>query len=167
MADLTPKTIGELPSASALDGTELLAISQGGASKKALLSDIVNAIYPVGAIYMSVNSTSPATLFGGTWTQIKDTFLLAAGTTYSAGATGGEATHTLSVAEMPEHRHSIYGATGSIPDYLGGSSADYGIVSEGTSGATEYSAYLGVKGGGQAHNNMPPYLAVYVWKRTA
>ena len=53
----------------------------------------IDDIYPVGSIYMSVNNTSPSTLFGGTWEQIKDTFLLSAGNTYTAGNTGGSATH--------------------------------------------------------------------------
>ena len=65
------------------------------------------SIYPVGAIYMSVSSTSPASLFGGTWEQIQNRFLLAAGDTYAAGKTGGEATHTLTVEEMPAHNHSF------------------------------------------------------------
>lgn len=75
----------------------------GGADTEA----IVNLIYPVGAIYMSVVNTSPATLFGGTWAEIKDCFLLAKGDTYAAGATGGAATHTLSEAELATHDHSI------------------------------------------------------------
>ena len=61
--------------------------------------------FPIGSIYLSVNSTSPASLFGGTWEKIKDKFLLASGDTYSAGATGGEATHTLTIEEMPSHSH--------------------------------------------------------------
>lgn len=56
--------------------------------------------WPVGSIYMSVNSTSPATLFGGTWQRIQDRFLIAAGSTYKAGGTGGEATHTLTAASV-------------------------------------------------------------------
>lgn len=71
------------------------------------VTNIWKVIYPVGSIYMSVNSTSPGTLFGGTWERIQDRFLLSAGSTYSAGATGGEATHTLSAAEMPSHTHSV------------------------------------------------------------
>ncbi|EKK0949069.1 pilus assembly protein [Enterococcus faecalis] len=66
---------------------------------------LIDYIYPIGSIYLSVNSTSPATLFGGSWTQLKDRFLLGAGSTYSSGATGGAATHKLSVAEMPSHAH--------------------------------------------------------------
>ena len=68
---------------------------------------MLNAVYPVGSIYMSVNSTSPSSLFGGTWVQLKDRFLLGAGDTYSAGATGGAATHTLTAAEMPGHTHTV------------------------------------------------------------
>ena len=127
-------------------------------------------IYPVGAIYVSVSSTSPATLFGGTWTQIKDTFLLASGSTYSAGSTGGEATHTLSVNEMPSHDHRVT---------IGNGFANY-VYWAGNLGSTDKNAAgLGYQsevvtntlwaeksGGGAAHNNMPPYLAVYVWKRT-
>lgn len=75
--------------------------------RDAFKAQLYDKIYPIGAIYMSINSTDPGTLFGGTWERIKDTFLLSAGDTYSAGATGGEATHTLTVDEMPSHTHSI------------------------------------------------------------
>ena len=61
--------------------------------------------YPVGSIYLSVNSTNPGTIFGGSWEQIKDRFLLACGSTYSNGSTGGESTHKLTVDEMPSHNH--------------------------------------------------------------
>lgn len=122
-------------------------------------------IYPVGSIYMSVNSTSPASLFGGTWEQIEDKFLLAAGTTYSAGDTGGEATHTLTVNEIPSHYHkasnykAISGWEGDSPGYF---------LSDGRQGSsTTTGPNTGSTGGGQPHNNMPPYLAVYIWKRTA
>ena len=119
-------------------------------------------IYPVGAIYMSVSSTSPATLFGGSWTQLKDRFLLAVGDTYkSAGLIGGEADHTLTVAEMPSHRHGA--SEGQFHVYTGSNGAD--TVSGGTNfKSIQYTAYVG---DGGAHNNMPPYLAVYMWKRIA
>ncbi|MGB9979361.1 phage baseplate protein [Methanobacterium sp.] len=71
------------------------------------LSDIIDMIYPVGAVYISAVNTNPATLFGGTWVQIKDKFLLSAGDTHSAGSTGGEETHILSTAEMPVHKHDV------------------------------------------------------------
>lgn len=64
-------------------------------------------VYPVGSIYISVNSTSPASLFGGTWEILNDVFLLAAGSYANAGTFGGEAAHTLTVDEMPAHNHSV------------------------------------------------------------
>lgn len=72
-----------------------------------LMSSVFNAIYPVGSIYTSTDSTSPASRFGGTWERIQDRFLLTAGSTYAAGNTGGSATHTLTVAELPAHAHSV------------------------------------------------------------
>ena len=70
------------------------------------------SIYPVGSIYMSINNVNPSTVFGGTWEQIKDKFLLASGDTYNNGATGGSATHTLAVNQLPSHNHSYTRATG-------------------------------------------------------
>jgi len=98
-------------------------------------------------------------LFGGTWERIQDTFLLAAGSTYAAGSTGGEATHTLTVDEMPSHSHNI-----SVGKDAASGNAQWRPFSWG--GGTGQSSTQPI-GGGQAHNNMPPYLAVYVWKRTA
>lgn len=128
-------------------------------------SDIVDLIYPVGSIYMSVNAVSPATLFGGTWTQIKDMFLLAAGDTYSNGSTGGAASHTLTGDELP------YGKWSSMMWY---SSTVAGAVNKST-GSFNLTASQGQYMGGvdfsfgnnQPHNNMPPYLTVNVWQRTA
>ena len=128
---------------------------------KALILDVV---YPVGSIYMSVNSTSPASLFGGTWEQLKDRFLLGAGNTYSNGATGGEATHTLTVNEMPSHDHEVYGW-----GYRSGQeNSGYGSMAGGSRLNEVYNNLkIMPKGGGQAHNNMPPYLVVYMYKRVA
>lgn len=130
---------------------------------------LLDLIYPVGSIYLSVNSASPDTLFGGTWEQIQGRFLLGMSSSYPAGSQGGEATHTLTTSEMPSHRHIF--ARGysddNIPDFLGGSSASYGIR-EGSIDETSTHYYTtNLVGGGEAHNNMPPYLAVYIWKRTA
>lgn len=128
------------------------------------VSTVLDKVYPVGSIYMSVNSTNPKTLFGGTWVQIKDRFLLAAGTTYKAGATGGEAAHTLTESEMPSHKHAVY--------YPNAGAADHsapGNYPDGPSDSTYYAigSYTSSAGGDKAHNNLPPYLSVYVWKRTA
>jgi hypothetical protein len=118
-------------------------------------------IYPIGSIYMSVESTSPASLFGGTWEQLKDKFLLGAGDSYTLGSTGGEAEHTLTVDEMPSHGHTV-------PTY-----AAEGNNGTGWSLRAQYindpNQKLGshATGGNQPHNNMPPYLAVNMWKRVA
>lgn len=128
--------------------------------------NVAQLVYPVGAIYMSTVETNPSTLFGfGTWERIQDTFLLAAGSTYSAGSTGGEATHTLTEGEIPAHRHKITypNAGGPYGD------ADIGYPESSNTTKTWMAEMCKTEsvGGGTAHNNMPPYLAVYVWKRTA
>ena len=116
--------------------------------------------YPIGAIYLTTNnSTSPASLFGGTWERIKDRFLLGAGDTYTAGDTGGEATHTLTINEMPKHRHEI--------KVIGSNTEWQGRINANVEGGvwTTRSDMMNDTGGNQAHNNMPPYLVVYMWKR--
>lgn len=119
---------------------------------------VIDMVYPVGAIYMSVNSTNPGNLFGGKWEQIKDRFMLACGDTYAAGSTGGEAEHTLTVGEMPSHSH---GAT-VIYSYPNGNQ-----TANAWGSGKDVSKTSVTTGGSQPHNNMPPYLAVYMWKRTA
>lgn len=71
------------------------------------LQNTASQIYPVGAVYISVNSTSPASLFGGVWERLKDTFLLANGDTYAADTTGGSATKTITVNNLPAHNHTV------------------------------------------------------------
>ena len=128
-------------------------------------------MYPVGSIYQTTSSTfNPQTAWGGTWERIKDRFLLAAGTAYAGGSTGGEATHKLTAQEMPSHTHTMYvnndGSSSSWSPTFG----DYLIKPDGvTTSKKNYQAKLAQNGAGldQAHNNLPPYLAVYIWKRTA
>lgn len=61
--------------------------------------------HPVGSLYWSAEPDDPAGLFGGVWERVKDRFILAAGDDYAAGSEGGEATHTLTLAESPAHTH--------------------------------------------------------------
>lgn len=158
--------------------------------------DIVNLIYPIGSIYMSINSTSPTILFGGTWTQLKDKFLLGASETYISGESGGEPTHTLTIDEMPLHTHTFTGSsvttseTGShnheVPDTTNSetsSSSTYRLESWAKAGNTDrhpmtasagdHTHTVTAKGtnsntgGGEAFSIMPPYLPVYMWQRTA
>ena len=148
-----------------------LAVQDNTDNIAALSSQISNIssisfddIYPVGSIYMSVNSTNPRTLFGGTWTQLKDRFLLGAGSTYTNGSTGGEASHTLTVNEMPSHTHPQYVTVNS-----GGSlsaNCDYDSYASGKARKSAQNVSTGPTGGGNSHNNMPPYLVVYMWQRT-
>ena len=125
------------------------------------LDQILGLVYPVGSIYMSINNVSPATLFGGKWVQIKGRFLLGASDVYKANTTGGEATHALTTDEMPNHQHSIW-----FPNSGGEQSAEIGYPEAGSSKTyyAEASKTAGA-GGGAAHNNMPPYLVVYMWRR--
>lgn len=124
---------------------------------------ILDMTYPVGSIYMSINNTNPQTLFGGTWEQLKDRFLLGAGNTYAAGNTGGEATHTLTVSEMPSHDHGI---KMNVSGYEGGIAYTSHFGQGDPQQWDNYQGLIGSTGGNNAHNNMPPYLVVYMWKRT-
>lgn len=136
--------------------------------------EIMNYIYPVNSIYMTVENITEEQMnskFGGTWEKIKDRFLLASGDTYSNGSTGGEATHTLTVDEMPSHNHQYQYATSNYwaeQPYLLTQPAVSGNA-DGTKKVAPENWWSGVasKGGGQAHNNMPPYIVVNVFKRTA
>lgn len=124
-------------------------------------------VYPVGAIYMSVsNTTLPGDLFGGTWASIGQGRMLVgfddatenADTDFTtAEATSGFKTHTLTINEMPAHTHSFTEENTRGAGSLGAGNGDSSFSTVNTSST----------GGGQAHNNMPPYLVVYMWKRTA
>ena len=129
-------------------------------------AELLDAVYPIGSLYMSVNAAEPNILFGGTWERLKDRFLLAAGDTYAAGNAGGEAAHTLTVGEMPSHHHQYMrqkalNAETDMPDD--------GTVYASSTAISAFKRTVNTynTGGGAAHNNMPPYLTVYMWKRTA
>ena len=148
--------------------------------------------FPVGAIYISTTSTNPSTYFGGTWVEIQGRFLLGRSSSYAAGSQGGEASHKLTSNEMPSHNHSVsinttnltgslktviyksYTATGIVSQSKDTANKNCGTTADTFGGATysinashNHSGSIGSTGGNAAHNNMPPYLAVYIWKRTA
>ena len=147
-------------------------------------------IYPVGSLYWSKKSTNPGTLFGGTWTQIRDKFILAAGGTYTVGSTGGASTVTLTANQMPSHTHtgtadSVNGHTHSVSTTFrygadpstGNTTAAWDIgdrsnstvssVTSGSAGAHSHNVTINSTGGNAAHDNMPPYVVYYCWERTA
>lgn len=132
---------------------------------------ICDIIYPVGSIYITVNNVNPDTLFGGKWEQIEGKFLLAASSDYGAGEEGGEAEHTLTVDEMPAHNHEENKWLTSSANSFSGMAAQMSTVKNANNVVTLINftgaRYTGNTGGGTAHNNMPPYIVVYIWKRTA
>lgn len=180
-------------------------------------SDILNWIYPVGSIYMSMDSENPTNKFGGTWVQIEGQFLLGVNSTHTVGSSGGAETvshshsttaatsgsHTLTISEMPSHGHQVYvwdaaGTVGNAYYYNGATQTTHQgarVYNNASSvwisaGATANAAGGGrgdpsggtaLIGGNGAHthpipalstdnqtiNIMPPYTAVYIWKRTA
>ena len=136
----------------ATDGTAANSSMLGGKT----LSEIMLSIYPVGSIYISTKAINPSKLFGGTWMQIQDRFLLGAGSKYKAGATGGESEHTLTIDEIPEHYHEY----NTLSIDLGS-----GYTSGGTYEITSSIGATDNTGGGKSHNNMPPFVVVYMWTR--
>ena len=149
-------------------------VPQGeGQSLGAFLLEFWKKIYPIGSIYMSVNSTSPATLFGGTWEQIKDTFLLASGDTYDSGSTGGSADATLVSHQHGTSESGEYFVTsesnGANNTRVTYSSSGNRYVDGMTDNTTPFHHRVGTGyvGSSATGKNMPPYLAVNMWKRIA
>lgn len=149
---------------------------------------LLDLLYPVGSLYLSTASADPGSVLGGTWQRIRDRFLLAAGTQYAAGKTGGQASQTLTVQQLPTHSHQITGHTSAeelthehyIPNVGTGGSGSGAYVESWGGGGNSRSVSTGpasithvhtmdftsaAAGGGQAVSIMPPYLAVYVWQR--
>jgi len=120
----------------------------------------------IGQIIMSTTLNTQAKViaqYGGTtWTKIEGRFLLGASSGYPVNSTGGEATHTLTINEIPAHTHKSNNRD--FATYGGG-----GTFNVSTSGGSDWALQeeTASTGGGQAHNNMPPYKAVYIWERTA
>ena len=160
-------------------------------AKFAPMLDTMKKIYPVGSIYISTVSTNPATLFGfGTWEAMPAGHVLLAqgksswGTTYNAGSTGGEATHQLTVGELPAHNHTastnttgnhthqfqLYGPNGDTNmNFPSDFDTNYARNKGTTLSAGNHSHTININntGSSQSHNNMQPYLTVYMWKRVS
>lgn len=176
-----------------------------------IMADILLAAHPVGSYYWSKSSTSPHDLFGGTWEQVKDKFIYAAGTK-GVGSTGGSENVTLTINQIPTHKHSAsadtqgghghgasadtqgghshtfsnakldtnnllsftgeagvgeYGSSGSNTGTTSSAGAHSHAITVSPAGSHSHNITVGDNGGGQAHENMPPYIVAYCWCRTA
>ena len=162
-----------------------------------ITAEVLNTLaYPVGSIYMSVNSTNPRELFGGTWVAFgQGRAVIGAGhgtglTNRAAGATGGTETHTLTLEQMPRHDHGEAGASSgrvattqdahnvnsSGPFSFDNTVQNVGNrLAAGSAGTTTNRAIRfnlpvhthASNGNGEAHNNMQPWIVVHMWRRTA
>lgn len=144
-----------------------------------IYSNFLLAAHPVGSIYQTISPENPAVTFGGgTWERIENRFIMGASDTYPAGSTGGEAEHTLTESELPNLQGSIIAHKTENDSYASMWQAANGVFKNSTkwSGFTdphkaEYPTPASIKditfnaGGDQPHNNLPPYIAVYIWRR--
>lgn len=130
-------------------------------------------MYPVGSYYITESSTTPASLFGGSWIRVSNSFLYGAASQSAVGQTGGEADHVLTIDEMPNHAHKPHGYTWITSQ--GSNSGDIEVTRVGGRNAFgiefmrdyDQNRYTSYTGGGAAHNNLPPYRRVNLWRRTA
>ena len=144
-----------------------------------LQTTIINKIYPVGSIYISYNSTNPSTFLGGTWEAFgKGQTLVGIDASQkefdTVGKTGGEKTHTLTIDEMPSHTHEQNPHTHILPytSNAGKGFEGYGFegggsnITNGNGIAVMHATAINKNtGGSKAHNNLQPYITVYMWKR--
>lgn len=135
-------------------------------STATLAAQVGAYLFPVGSYYINeTNSTNPATLLGfGTWVAVQNRTIVGkgSGTFATAGSTGGAETHTLTVNEMPSHSHAY---NGTVIQYTGAGGTQAWNLNSGTTASEP----LGTQstGNGQPHNNMPPYIVAFIWKRVS
>ena len=169
-------------------GTVIVSSGTGG--------NLIDMFYPVGTIYMTADANfNPNTSWGGTWTKIENRFLYGSGTK-GIGTTGGAETVTLNVNQIPSHTHDrgtydmsgtigytrTFSVRGSLAENPTGVFYANSVNGSSTMGANEGTTYQyrfgmqgsrnwwgvsGANGGNGSHENMPPYLVVAIWKRTA
>lgn len=131
-----------------------------------IMRPLLNAVYPVGSVYISFNGTDPGLLFGGTWRQTSAGRVLVGAWTGDSDFSqpyqyGGEKEHTLTTAEMPVHNHGYDRA----PLWCSEQTERSDVLGSDGSLDTYIVANCGYAGGGQPHNNMPPYIVCYIWER--
>lgn len=132
----------------------------------------VNLIYPIGSIYISINSKNPSEIFGGTWERIKGKMLIGVDeddTDFNASSKmGGEKEVTLTTNEIPYMEAEIYDTLDNkVNTGYNGGAANTNIISTTASENMGRNLKAKFNGGGQPHNNLPPYYTVYIFVRTA
>lgn len=136
---------------------------------------LIDLVYPVGSIYMSVNSTNPQTLFGGTWVRwgngrVPVGIDTGQGEFNAVEKTGGEKSHKLTVSEMPSHAHTVKRRDGtSISSWRSNAVPGNGwwVATDGSISESNKDYIATATGGDVSHNNLQPYITCYMWKRTA
>lgn len=124
--------------------------------------------YPVGSVCMFNTNIDPNEMYGGTWVRIKGKFIFGADDdTYPLGSEGGEATHTLTVDEMPAHAHTENGAVMVWNTKIGNVGAVPARKEMASAAMVSPALNTSSTGGNQPHNNMPPYVAFYIWAKVA
>lgn len=163
---MATKKISELDSAASVTSGDVLPIVQDGETKKVEISKILDKVYPVGSIYISILDTNPATFFGGVWQPFGQGRTLVGLNTQDEDfdtllKAGGEKTHTLTTEEIPSHTHDVR----ILGDSNGGGtiSNNYQLQLGDYSSRQRLATYA--TGGGQAHNIMQPYIVVSMWLR--
>ena len=162
-------------SASADGASGLVPKPLQGDQNKVLFGDgtfkaLLDMFYPVGSLYFTSSEFSPATLFGGTWKKLEHAFIYGAASGDTINDTiAGEATHTLTVEEMPSHRHSpTNGGSFLSIGCTSGTEISHGFASGAAwQNMNKGRSSIGYTGNGDPHNNMPPYLFRNIWERTA
>lgn len=142
--------------------TNVNAGKLSGLTLAELEAQVLGKAFRVGHIHLTMDDTNPGTYYGGTWTLIaQGTFLMAAGSSNPVGSTGGEARVSLTESQMPQHLHEVGARSGAS------SLGAYGVAAMPSNTGAAATINTSYAGSGQSHENLPPYLAVYMWQRTA
>ena len=132
--------------------------------------NLLDIVYPIGSVYITFNSVSPASSIGGTWEQLNNVFLY--GTSGKIGVIGGESEHLLTYNEIPKHNHALkiavtWGGNAGVLRSVCATNSNFwtgGDIDNGTYDSNNSTSFAGA---GQRHNNMPPYITCNMYKRTA
>lgn len=177
-ADVVSSVSSASASASAAAAAAQAAIEAKDDAEAIAIGNVRDIMFPVGSIVQYTDaSIDPGALIGGTWERIQGKFLLAADSTHAIGSTGGSETVSLTTANLPAHRHLVMNSNAATATPTGSNTLARYDRSFGSREGEYYNlnangneanwGQTNAVGSGTAHDNMPPYIAVYIWKRTA